>query len=199
MQRDDVGLFKQRVERDAFKFVGGRALVGEHTAAEGFGDACDLRADCARADNAPTYYFSTKTPSVFMFQDQDGNTQYRVYGSKDRGENAWYPCDETGAVAVDALPVQPASDLSNIAAPQFGAEEPQDVPAFYERGENGVYTVEGEWLKRLCNDINFDDYESLMYFQRVLRERGVIDALEKAGIEEGDTVSVHGIEFDFMY
>ena len=115
----------------------------------------------ARADNAPTYYFSTKTPSVFMFQDQDGNTQYRVYGSKDRGENAWYPCDETGAVAVDALPVQPASDLSNIAAPQFGAEEPQDVPAFYERGENGVYTVEdrdGEKLYRIYGD--YDGYLS---------------------------------------
>ena len=97
----------------------------------------------ARADDAPTYYFSTKTPSVFMFKDKDGNTQYRVYGSKDRGENAWYPCDETGAVAEDALPVQPASDLPNIAAPQFSAAQPQDVPAFYEGGENGVYTVEG--------------------------------------------------------
>ena len=59
--------------------------------------------------------------------------------------------------------------------------------------------VEGAKLLHIMRGINFDDYESLMYFQRVLRERGVIDALEKAGIEEGDTVSVHGIEFDFMY
>ncbi|MBQ0110036.1 MAG: Obg family GTPase CgtA, partial [Clostridiales bacterium] len=65
--------------------------------------------------------------------------------------------------------------------------------------ENGVYVVEGEWLIRLCNDINFDDYESLQYFQRVLREKGVIQALEDAGIEEGDTVSMYGVEFDFMY
>ena len=109
----------------------------------------------ARADNAPTYYFSTKTPSVFMFKDKDGNTQYRVYGSKDRGENAWYPCDETGAVAEDALPVEPASDLPNIATPQFSAAQPQDVPAFYERGEDGVYAVEGrdgETLYRIYGD-----------------------------------------------
>ena len=65
--------------------------------------------------------------------------------------------------------------------------------------ENGVYRVAGEWLIRLCNDINFDDYESLQYFQRVLRDRGVIQALEDAGIREGETVDLCGVEFDFMY
>ncbi len=65
--------------------------------------------------------------------------------------------------------------------------------------EDGVYVVEGEWLIRLCNDINFEDYESPQYFQRVLRDKGVIDALEKAGVQEGDTVNIYGIEFDFMY
>ena len=65
--------------------------------------------------------------------------------------------------------------------------------------EDGVYCVKGEWLIRLCNDINFDDYESLQYFQRVLRDKGVISALEAAGIQEGETVDIYGIEFDFMY
>ena len=64
---------------------------------------------------------------------------------------------------------------------------------------DGIYAVKGEWLIRLCNDINFDDYESLNYFQRVLRDKGVIRALEDAGISEGDTVDIYGIEFDFMY
>jgi len=64
---------------------------------------------------------------------------------------------------------------------------------------NGVYNVIGEWLIRLCNDINFDDYESLQFFQRVLRDKGVIKALEDAGIQEGDTVSIYDVEFDFMY
>ena len=65
--------------------------------------------------------------------------------------------------------------------------------------EDGIYAVKGEWLIRLCNDINFDDYESLQYFQRVLRDKGVIEALENAGIKEGETVDIYGIEFDFMY
>lgn len=64
---------------------------------------------------------------------------------------------------------------------------------------DGIYNVIGEWLIRLCNDINFDDYESLQYFQRILRDKGVIKALEDAGIEEGETVSIYGIEFEFYY
>ena len=64
---------------------------------------------------------------------------------------------------------------------------------------DGVYVVTGEWLIRLCNDINFDDYESLQFFQRVLRDKGVMQALEDAGVQEGDTVSIYDIEFDFMY
>ncbi len=62
-----------------------------------------------------------------------------------------------------------------------------------------VYVVTGEWLKKVCGSVNFDDYESLAYFQRVLRNGGVIDALEAAGIQEGDTVDIYGFEFDFVY
>lgn len=64
---------------------------------------------------------------------------------------------------------------------------------------NGVYTVIGEWLKKVINNINFDDSESLQYFQRVLKNSGVIEALEKAGIDEGNTVDIYGVEFDFLF
>ena len=43
-----------------------------------------------------------------------------------------------------------------------------------------------------------DDYESLQYFQRVLISSGVIDALREEGIQEGDTVSMYDLEFDFV-
>lgn len=64
--------------------------------------------------------------------------------------------------------------------------------------QDGVFVVEGEWLVQVINSVNFDDYESLQYFQRVLINTGVIDALREAGIQEGDTVSIYDIEFDFM-
>ena len=65
--------------------------------------------------------------------------------------------------------------------------------------ENGKYIVEGEWLYNFMGQINFDDYESLNFFQRVLMKNGVIDKLREAGIEEGDTVSIYDFEFDFVY
>ncbi len=63
---------------------------------------------------------------------------------------------------------------------------------------DGVYFVEGKWLLRLMQSVNFDDYESLNYFQNVLIQSGVIDALRDAGIEEGDTVSIYDVQFDFV-
>ncbi len=64
--------------------------------------------------------------------------------------------------------------------------------------QDGVYMVEGKWLLQLINSVNFSDYESLQYFQRVLMNTGVIDALRNAGISEGDTVSMYELEFDFV-
>lgn len=64
--------------------------------------------------------------------------------------------------------------------------------------QDHVFVVEGEWLLQVINSVNFDDYESLQYFQRVLIQTGVIDALREAGIQEGDTVSIYDIEFDFV-
>lgn len=64
--------------------------------------------------------------------------------------------------------------------------------------EDGIYVVEGEWLLNIMKSVNFDDYESLQYFQRVLISSGVIDALHEAGVQQGDTVSIYDLEFDFV-
>ena len=63
---------------------------------------------------------------------------------------------------------------------------------------NGIYTVEADWLLQVMKGINFDDYESLNYFQKVLINGGVIDALRDKGCNDGDTVSIYDVEFDFM-
>lgn len=63
---------------------------------------------------------------------------------------------------------------------------------------NGIYTVEADWLLQVMRGINFDDYESLNYFQRVLTNGGVIEALKEKGCQDGDTVSIYDLEFEFM-
>lgn len=64
--------------------------------------------------------------------------------------------------------------------------------------EDGVYIVEADWLWNVLKTVDMDDYESLQYFQRVLRNSGIIDKLEEMGIEEGDTVSILDFEFDYL-
>ena len=64
--------------------------------------------------------------------------------------------------------------------------------------EDGVFSVEAQWLLRIMRTVDFDDSESLQYFQRVLIDTGVIDALREAGCGEGDTVDIYGLEFDFV-
>ncbi len=62
-----------------------------------------------------------------------------------------------------------------------------------------VYVVTGNWIAGLVNSTNFDDTESLQYFQRLLRRKGVIDALEKAGVQEGDLIRLNDAEFEFLF
>ena len=61
--------------------------------------------------------------------------------------------------------------------------------------ENGVYNVEGEQAEYIINSTNFDDFESMNYFQRVLRKKGIVDLLESEGIKDGDTVRMADVEF----
>ena len=65
------------------------------------------------------------------------------------------------------------------------------------RNDDGIFVVEADWLLQVMRGINFDDYESLNYFQKVLVNGGVIDALREHGCTDGDTVSIYDIEFDF--
>ena len=67
------------------------------------------------------------------------------------------------------------------------------------RGDDAVFYVEAPWLEHIMRTVDMDDYASLQYFQRVLRNRGIIDKLVEMGIKEGDTVNIFGFEFDFVF
>lgn len=63
---------------------------------------------------------------------------------------------------------------------------------------DGVYVVNAEFLAPILNTVNMEDYESLQYFQRVLRSSGIIDELERQGINEDDIVSIYDFEFNYV-
>lgn len=66
------------------------------------------------------------------------------------------------------------------------------------RRENGKYIVEGDWIYNIMGRINFDDYESLNYFQHTLMRAGIFEKLEREGCRDGDTVSIYDFEFDYV-
>ena len=77
--------------------------------------------------------------------------------------------------------------------------EEEDIPDTFEVNlEDGVYVVTGRAVDRLIESVNFDDQESLNWFHRTLRRIGVIDALREAGAQDGSTVRIDDIEFDFV-
>lgn len=92
--------------------------------------------------------------------------------------------------------------------PAIKKYEKEEIPAeFFEKNKSGkftvtveddVYFVEADWLLKILQRTDLDDYESLQYFQRVLHSSGIIDALVEKGIQEGDTVSIYDLEFDYV-
>lgn len=66
-----------------------------------------------------------------------------------------------------------------------------------EIDEDGIYVVTGKELRRIMYSVNFDDMESLQFFQAQMESKGVFDMLRQAGIEDGDTVKIYELEFEF--
>lgn len=66
-----------------------------------------------------------------------------------------------------------------------------------EVDEDGIYVVTGKELRRIMYSVNFDDMESLQFFQAQMEANGVFDMLREAGIEDGDTVKIYELEFEF--
>ena len=62
---------------------------------------------------------------------------------------------------------------------------------------DGVYVVEGPRIEKMLGYTNLESEKGFVFFQNFLRENGILDELEKLGIQEGDTVRMYGLEFDY--
>jgi GTP-binding protein len=64
--------------------------------------------------------------------------------------------------------------------------------------EDGVWYVEGDWLEKLIENVNFGDIESRNWFDRQLRESGLFVRMEEMGVQDGDEVNMYGLEFEYQ-
>ena len=77
--------------------------------------------------------------------------------------------------------------------PQVDTSQPLEIVH-----EDDTWIVEGPWLQRLMANVNFGDYESRNWFDRMLRDSGLFQRLEEMGIQDGDTVSMYNLEFEYQ-
>lgn len=95
----------------------------------------------------------------------------------------------------------PIKDLEISEDERFIPEEKRfTYDVSIEDGEDGnkVYVVYGSFVDRLLNSVNIHDADSLRYFHKVLRNKGVFDNLREMGIEDGDIVRLNDFEFEYV-
>lgn len=108
-----------------------------------------------------------------------------------RGPGSW--CSTSPGGSASCRPV-------TVYEPEYVPKPPvidTTEPLHIEREDN-TWLVEGPWLQRLMGNINFSDYESRMYFDKMLRQSGLFDTLEQMGIQDGDIVSMYDLEFEYQ-
>ncbi len=133
--------------------------------------------------------------------DKEAFTKIKAYAA--RKKQPVFLISAVTGEGLDGLLERIAKDVSALPSPatyerEFFKEDITDE-SFAVENKNGIYFVTGSRVMHLCENVNFDDRESLAFFQRTLKAIGVIDALEQKGIQEGDTVDIYGIQFDFMF
>ena len=73
----------------------------------------------------------------------------------------------------------------------------RNLPYTVERSDDGAFVVEGPRSEKMLGYTNLDSEKGFDFFQKFLKQNGILDALEKAGISEGDTVRMYGLAFEY--
>lgn len=63
--------------------------------------------------------------------------------------------------------------------------------------EDGAYVVEGPKIDKMLGYTNIESEKGFLFFQKFLKQQGILKELESMGIQEGDTVRMYGLEFDY--
>ena len=73
----------------------------------------------------------------------------------------------------------------------------RNLPYTVEKNEDGEYVVEGPRIEKMLGYTNLESEKGFNFFQKFLKENGILEELEKAGIQEGETVRMYGLVFDY--
>ena len=91
----------------------------------------------------------------------------------------------------EVIEFEPEMDISYMDDPELPFEVTKSDK------QEGLFIVEGPRIERMLGYTNLESEKGFAFFQRFLKENGILDMLEELGIQEGDTVKLYGLEFDY--
>ncbi len=106
-------------------------------------------------------------------------------------ELLWYVNTLVREAPDDVIEFEPEMDVEFMDNPELPFEVKKS-----DKDEN-VYLVEGPRIERMLGYTNLESEKGFAFFQKFLKDNGILDMLEELGIQEGDTVKLYGLEFDY--
>lgn len=125
--------------------------------------------------------------------EKDGIRVFPISSVTGQGvkELLWHVNELVKNVPDDIIEFEPEVDLNFDDRPElpFEVSKSQD--------EEGVYIVEGPRIERMLGYTNLDSEKGFDFFQKFMKNNGILEQLEELGIEEGDTVRMYYLEFEY--
>ena len=98
------------------------------------------------------------------------------------------------------LPKEKIIFSPEITPEDFNSDDPT-LPFIVKKSEDekDVYLVEGPRIERMLGYTNLEDEKGFVFFQKFMKNNGILDQLNELGIQDGDTVRIYGHEFDYYH
>ena len=160
--------------------------------------------------NAELYSYDqtlAKVPQVVVANKMDifgAEENLKTFLKKTKGQFKVFPVSAINAQGVEEMldevysVLETLPPLEPLKFEQFEYDVPDEDTFEIERDEDGAYVVIGPLVDLLIRNVVLDDMDSLAYMQKTLKTKGVFKALKDMGVNEGDTVVIGEIEFDYV-
>lgn len=126
------------------------------------------------------------------YLDKKGIEMFEICAAAELGIQ---PLIERAAQMLRTLPV-PKAVIEDGVIEEWALEK--DETDFEVYKQDGAFYVDGPVIREIMAKTDPEDADSMRHFQKLLKDFGIIKALKKAGAKTGDTVSLEGLEFDYM-
>lgn len=124
---------------------------------------------------------------------KEGHEIFEVSGVTNNGlRELMYRAFEIVTQMEDEIEEESIDQTDEVRYYKFEKDEP-----FKVLKEGNVFVVEGEWIERFMERINIYQDESLKYFHKIIKKKGLINELKKMGVKDGDTIRICELEFEY--